>query len=102
MSNAAEVMTENELTCTQRTQQALSTSTEHTRDGVPGEGTKTVQPGLPTTGLLVFEMPEAETSDMTLLLSSQYGPQLQDEIAIALDPKKIAVRDKAVIGNDGL
>lgn len=64
--------------------------------------TKTVQPGLPTTGLLVFELPEAETADMTLLLSSQYSPQLQDEIAIALDTKKIAVRDKAVIGNDGL
>jgi hypothetical protein len=71
-------------------------------DGAPQLlSTKTVQPGLPTTGLLVFEMPEAEVSDMTLLLSSQYGPQLQDEIAIVLDPKKIAVRDKAVIGNDG-
>lgn len=72
-------------------------------DGAPQLlSTKTVQPGLPTTGLLVFELPEEETTEMSLLLSGQYGPQLQDEIAIALDTKKIAVRDKAVIGNDGL
>lgn len=63
---------------------------------------KTVQPGLPTTGLLVFELPEEETADMSLLLSGQYGPQLQDEIEIALDPKKITVRDRAAVGDDGL
>ena len=72
-------------------------------DGAPQLlSTKTVQPGLPTTGLLVFELPEEETRDMSLLLSSQYSPQLQDEIETALDPKKIAVRDRAVIGNDGI
>ena len=72
-------------------------------DGAPQLlSAKMVQPGLPTTGLLVFEVPEEETADMTLLLSSQYSPQLQDEIAIALDTKKIVVRDRAVIGNDGI
>lgn len=63
---------------------------------------KTVQPGLPTTGLLVFELPEEETADMALLLSAQYSPQLQDEIEIALDTKKIAIRDRVTIGDDGL
>jgi hypothetical protein len=52
--------------------------------------------------LLVFELPEDEVSDMTLLLSGQYSPQLQDELEIALDTTKIAVRDRATIGNDGL
>lgn len=63
---------------------------------------KTVQPGLPTTGLLMFELPEAETSRMSLVLSGQYSPQLQDEVEIVLDPARIAVRDRAVIGNDGI
>lgn len=63
---------------------------------------KTVQPGLATTGLLVFELPEAETADMSLLLSAQYAPQLQDEIEIALDPKKITLRDTVALGDDGL
>ena len=63
---------------------------------------KTVQPGLPTTGLLVFELPEDETTEMSLLLSAQYSPQLQDEIEIALEPKTIAVRDRVTIGDDGL
>jgi hypothetical protein len=72
-------------------------------DGAPQLlSTKTVQPGLPTKGLLAFELPEGETADMTLLLSGQYAPQLQDEIAIRLDTGKIAVRETAVIGDDGL
>ncbi len=72
-------------------------------DGAPQLlSAKTVQPGLPTTGLLVFELPEEELADMSLLLSGQYGPQLQDEIVIALDDRKIAVRDRAVLGDDGL
>lgn len=72
-------------------------------DGAPQLlSAKTVQPGLPTTGLLVFELPEEETRVMSLLLSSQYSPQLQDEIEIALDTRNIAVRDKAVVGNDGI
>lgn len=63
---------------------------------------KTVQPGLATTGLLVFELPKEETTDMSLLLSAGYSPQLQDEIEIALESEKITVRDRVTIGDAGL
>ncbi|MEB2844670.1 hypothetical protein GAO09_28305 [Rhizobiales bacterium RZME27] len=63
---------------------------------------KTVQPGLPTTGIYIFEMPKEETRDMTLLLSRQYGPQLEDELAITLEQNGIVLREKMELGKNGI
>ncbi|WJH38388.1 hypothetical protein N7E02_07040 (plasmid) [Aliirhizobium terrae] len=46
---------------------------------------KFVQPGLPTTAIFVFELPEDETRNMELVISEQYDPQLKDEIRVSLD-----------------
>lgn len=63
---------------------------------------KLVQPGLPTTGIFIFEMPEEETRDMELVLSRQYGPQLEDELGIRLEQNGIVSRDRLEIGKNGL
>lgn len=63
---------------------------------------KTVQPGLPTTGIYIFEMPEEETRDMVLVLSRQYGPQLEDELHITLEQNGITSRDRLEIGKNGI
>lgn len=63
---------------------------------------KTVQPGLPTTGIFVFELPEDETENMTLVLSEQYDPQLKDEIGVSLEEDRIAPRERLEIGKDGV
>ncbi len=63
---------------------------------------KTVQPGLPTTGLFVFELPEDETHGMTLVLSEQYDPQLKDEIGVSLDADDMAPLTKLEIRKDGV
>ncbi|CDZ32344.1 Hypothetical protein NGAL_HAMBI1145_11150 [Neorhizobium galegae bv. officinalis] len=63
---------------------------------------KVVQPGLPTTGIFVFELPEDETRSMKLLLSEQYGPQLKDEIGVLLEQDGIAPRNRLEIGKDGV
>jgi hypothetical protein len=71
-------------------------------DGAPGLfSTKTAQPGLPTTGIFVFELPEAEARSMVLLLSRQYSPQLDDEISIPLDQAGIVPQDRLEIGKNG-
>ncbi|KKB81181.1 hypothetical protein VW35_03300 [Devosia soli] len=64
--------------------------------------TKVLQPGLPTTGIFIFEMPEDETGTMTLVVSEQYEPQLQDEISLTLEPQDEAVRERLDIGPDGI
>ncbi|KQN72597.1 hypothetical protein [Devosia sp. Leaf64] len=63
---------------------------------------KIVQPGLPTTGLFVFEIPEDELSKMTLVVSEQYDPQLQDEISVSLTPLPGSPQDRLDIGPDGI
>lgn len=63
---------------------------------------KTVQPGLPTKGIVVFEIPADERQGMRLLLSEQYDPQLADEIEISLDQGSDAIRDRLEIGKNGL
>lgn len=63
---------------------------------------KTVQPGLPTTGIYIFEMPEEETRNMVLVLSRQYGPQLADELNIKLEQNGILSRDRLEIGKNGI
>ncbi|MBO9194841.1 hypothetical protein J5277_12050 [Rhizobium sp. 16-449-1b] len=63
---------------------------------------KTVQPGLPTTGVLVFELPEDETENMKLMLSEQYDPQLEDEIGVSLDADKTAPQARLEIRKDGV
>lgn len=63
---------------------------------------KLLQPGLPTTGIFIFEMPEDETRDMTLVVSEQYDPQLEDEISVSLDPLPAAAREKLEIGANGI
>lgn len=60
---------------------------------------KFLQPGLPTTGIFIFELPEQETSDMTLVVSRQLGPQLDDEIGVTLDQNGIVTRDRLEIAN---
>lgn len=64
--------------------------------------TKLLQPGLPTTGILIFEMPEDETGHMTLVVSEQYDPQLQDEVSVALEPDDAPAQDRLEIGPDGV
>lgn len=75
----------------------------HRADGAPQLlSLKRVQPGLPTTGILVFELPEEETGDMTLILSKQASPRLEDEIHVQLDRGMIETRDKVEPGNGGI
>lgn len=62
---------------------------------------KTLQPGLPTTGIFIFELPEDETTDMTLVVSEQYDPQLQDEVSVKLDPLVAAPQDQLDLGLNG-
>ncbi|MFS2154813.1 hypothetical protein [Rhizobium sp. Rhizsp42] len=64
--------------------------------------TKTVQPGLPTTGLLVFELPEDELRNMKLVLSEQYDPQLKDEISVSLETIETAPQARLEIRKDGV
>jgi hypothetical protein len=72
-------------------------------DGAPGLlSAKTVQPGLPTTGIMIFEMPLEETREMMLVLSRQYAPQLADELNIAIEQNGIVAREKLEIGKDGI
>ena len=63
---------------------------------------KVVQPGLPTTGIFVFELPDDETLGMKLVLSEQYDPQLKDEIGVFLEDDGTASRDRLEIGKDGV
>lgn len=63
---------------------------------------KVVQPGLPTTGIFVFELPEDETRSLNLVLSEQYDPQLKDEIGVSLEEDETAPRDRLEIGKDGV
>lgn len=75
----------------------------HRADGAPRlVPTKELQPGLPTTGILVFEMPEEEAHDMTLVVSRQPAPQLDSEIRVKLDQTAIETHDRAEIGNNGV
>jgi hypothetical protein len=72
-------------------------------DGVPNLlSTKVVQPGLPTTGIFVFELPEDETRNMELVISEQYDPQLKDEIRMSLEPDAALPRDRLEIGKNGI
>lgn len=63
---------------------------------------KIVQPGLPTTGLFIFELPEDETRGMTLRLSEQYDPQLQDEVGVVLETDLGAPQERLEIGKNGI
>ncbi len=54
---------------------------------------KVAQPGLQTKGIVIFELPADETTEMTLLLSEQYDPQLKDQIEISLGNTGGAPRD---------
>ncbi|NLS01294.1 hypothetical protein HGP17_31055 [Rhizobium sp. P38BS-XIX] len=75
----------------------------HRSDGAPRLlPTKEVQPGLPTKGIFIFELPENETSSMTLVVSKQQAPQLESEIRVKLDQNGIETRERAEIGNDGV
>lgn len=75
----------------------------HRADGAPQLfSDKTLQPGLPASGLFIFEMPEDETAGMTLIVSRQPGPQLDAEIHIRLDQNGIETRKIAEIGENGL
>ncbi|MGY5779649.1 hypothetical protein [Rhizobium sp. LEGMi135b] len=75
----------------------------HRADGAPRLMTsKDLQPGLPTSGIFIFELPEDETSNMTLVLSRQPSPQLDSEIRVKLDGASIETRDRAEIGSNGI
>jgi hypothetical protein len=72
-------------------------------DGAPNIlSAKTVQPGLPTTGIFVFELPEDETRGMRLLLSEQYDPQLRDQIGVSIEDDGAVTRDRLEIGKNGI
>jgi len=60
-----------------------------------------LQPGLPAKGIFVFEMPEEETKDMVLVLSSQLGPQLESEIHIKLDQQGINTIERTDLAGHG-
>lgn len=75
----------------------------HRADGAPRLiPSKDLQPGLPSTGIFIFELPENETRRMTLVVSKQPSPQLESEIRIKLDQDSIETRDRAEIGNNGV
>ncbi|MFB2566944.1 hypothetical protein [Rhizobium sp. IMFF44] len=75
----------------------------HRADGAPRLlSSKDLQPGLPTTGIFIFELPEDETSNMTLVLSRQPSPQLDSEIRVKLDGGSVETRDRVEIGNNGV
>lgn len=78
-------------------------SQTHRADGIPQLlNVKQVQPGLPTTGIYVFELPVEDTGDMTLILSKQAFPRLEDEVHVHLDRARIETREKAEPGNGGV
>jgi len=62
--------------------------------------TKDLQPGLPSSGIFVFELPEQETKDMTLILSRQLLPQLDSQISVRLDQNSIVKQEKVEIGGN--
>ena len=75
----------------------------HRADGAPRlVSAKELQPGLPTTGILIFELPDDETRDMTLVVSRQPSPQLESEIRVRLDPGSIETRQHTEIANNGV
>lgn len=75
----------------------------HRADGAPRlMPSKDLQPGLPTTGIFIFELPENETQRITLVLSRQPSPQLDSEIRVKLDSGTVETRDRAEIGNNGI
>lgn len=75
----------------------------HRADDAPRSiSSKDLQPGLPTAGLFIFELPEEETRDMMLVVSRQPSPQLESEIRVKLDQNGIEARDRAEIGKNGL
>jgi hypothetical protein len=63
---------------------------------------KVIQPGLPTAGLIFFELPMDETKGMRLVFSEQYDPQLKDEIEILLDDEVVSPSDRLEIGKNGI
>jgi len=63
---------------------------------------KTVQPGLPTNGVIVFELPEDEVRGLQLVLSEQYDPQLKDEIHASLDDNNDAPGQGLEIAKNGI
>lgn len=72
-------------------------------DGAPNLlSMKVVQPGLTTTGIFVFELPEDETQNMELVVSEQYDPQLKDEIRVSLEQDAALPRDRLEIGKNGI
>ena len=75
----------------------------HRADGAPRlVSTKTLQPGLSSTGIVIFELPEADAHDMTLVVSKQPSPQLDSEIRVKLDQGAIEMRDRVEIGDNGV
>lgn len=75
----------------------------HRADNAPRSvASKDLQPGLPTAGIFIFELPETETRDMTLIVSRKPWPQLESEIHVELDQNGIETRDRAEIGKNGL
>ncbi|NLS18581.1 hypothetical protein HGP16_18655 [Rhizobium sp. P40RR-XXII] len=75
----------------------------HRADGAPGlVSTKTLQPGLSSTGIIIFELPEADAHDITLVVSKQPSPQLDSEIRVKLNQSAIEIRDRAEIGDNGV
>lgn len=61
-----------------------------------------LQPGLPARGIFIFELPDAETQRMDLILSEQRDPQLDAQVRISLDTARIEARDTLEIGDDRL
>ena len=75
----------------------------HRADGAPQLiNGKEIQPGLSKAGIFVFEMPQQDAEQATLVVSEQLGPRLDSEISIALDPNGVERRDRVEIANAGL
>ncbi|MBN9044170.1 MAG: hypothetical protein J0H18_00715 [Rhizobiales bacterium] len=72
-------------------------------DGAPRlVSDKRIQPGLTTRGLFVFELPEPETQDMTLVVSRQPSPRLESEIRVKLDRNGVEKRGHVEIGGNDI
>ncbi|MBB6488697.1 hypothetical protein [Rhizobium lusitanum] len=75
----------------------------HRADGAPRlASTKMLQPGLSSAGIMIFELPEEDAHDMTLIVSKQPSPQLASEIHVKLDQHTVETRDRAEIGDNGI
>lgn len=69
--------------------------------GITGEiSAQSLQPGLPKSALIVFELPRSETTQMTLVLSRNRSPRLDDEVSIIIVDQIIQEERIEIVDDD--